>query len=104
MAKFKALKDWQINVIERDHATNTAAQIAVRAKCPVYKVYEVCKSKGIKTLSPKQFKDSLRNERIAKIIVLPKQKPAEKWQRPAAEYSNRSPYGIATQLHQGKMF
>jgi len=104
MAKFKNLQHWQINVITRDHATNTAKQIAVKAKCTKEKVYEICKEKGIKTLTLKQFRDSLNNQRLANIIVLPKEKPEEKWQRPAAEYSNRTPYGIATELHQGKMF
>jgi len=104
MAKFKNLQPWQINVIVRDHATNTAEQIAVKAKCTLAKVYEVCTDKKIKCLSPKQFKEGLNNERIAKIIVLPREKPIQNWQRPPAEYSNSSPFGIATQLHQGKMF
>jgi len=105
MAKFKDLADWQINLIKNNASTNTAEQLAVRAKTSLNKVYAVCAENKVKTLTSKQFKEALAHHRhISHIIISKNQQPSEPYIRPPAIYSNISPYGIATQLHQSKMF
>jgi hypothetical protein len=104
MAKQNRLQDWQKAVILRDHATNTAEQIAVRAKTTVHNVYQLCRDNNVSPMKPSAFNKALNAAKpFSKHTPLPSLVAAA-IKRPAAIYTNRSPYGIATELHQGKIF
>jgi hypothetical protein len=107
----RSIEDWQVDFIVDHHREATAEQLAVKLKCPLWRIYEVCDKKGIRPLKPREHKEQL-SLKMQSLYAYKKMRsndtPVQKeetWQRPPAVYTNSpSPYGIADQLHHGKNF
>lgn len=100
---YPSLRPWQVNMVLENHDKQTAAQLAVKAKMPVDKVYEICRDHGKKPLSPSQFKQSLHGAPVISKLVAFGDEPKKLINRPPARYDNiPSPYGIASDLHKEK--
>lgn len=100
---YKKIEQSQVDYILDNYQEQTAEQLAVKVKCPLWQVYDVCKKNNVKPIKPKDFRKSLsaapdlltrRRRSHTRVLI-----PAGEFKRPPAIYTNSSPYGIADKLH-----
>lgn len=98
----KELLPWQSDYVQKNHSMYTAAQIAVKMHCTVALVVRFCLERKISIKGGKKYSADrpprkIVRARVEKEII---RVPEEKFVRPPAVYDNKSPYGIATSMHQ----
>lgn len=82
------------SVLVLAHAKNTAKEISEITGLTLDRIYKICAAAG-------QSIRAIRHPEVIAPADIP-DIPAKRFTRPAAQYSNHSPWGVADALHQQK--